>query len=105
MSQIVAGGYVALGLVWMVTYRDIPQWYVAILLFMAFKVLFKYEKCTLSYIEVKVRGVTKEEGFIYRFLAGFQGLRRSPMIFGALAIYTLAITITYFFALGKSLVI
>jgi len=104
-SKLAAGLYVALGGAWAVAYRDIPQWYVAILLFIAFKVAFRYEKCTLSYIEVKARGVPKEEGVLYNFLAGFQDLRGSPVLLGALAFYTAAVSFAYFAVLGKTLVV
>ena len=104
-SRIAAGLYVALGGAWAVVYRDIPQWYAAILLFIAFKVAFRYEKCTLSYIEVKARGVPKEEGVLYNFLAGFQDLRGSPLVLGALAFYTAAVSFAYFAVQGKRLIV
>jgi hypothetical protein len=104
-SKYAAAGFVALGGAWAVVFRDIPQWYIAILLFIAFKVVFKYEKCTLSYIEVKARGVKKEEGVLYNFLSGFQDIRGEPRLFYALAAYTAVVSVAYFVALGKSILI
>lgn len=104
-SKYAAAGFVALGGAWAVSFRDIPQWYIAILLFIAFKVIFKYEKCTLSYIEVKARGVKKEEGILYNFLSGFQDIRGEPVLFYALATYTAVVAIVYFLVLGKSVII
>ena len=60
------------------TLKKIPQWYISILLFMMFKMIFEYKKCTLSYIEVKLRGVPKREGYIYQLLEGFINLRYLP---------------------------
>ena len=99
------GIYVALGGAWAVARRDVPQWYMAILLYFSFKIAFKYEKCTLSYIEVKARGVPKEEGILYNFLAGFQDLRGSPLILGSLAAYTFVMAVAFFVVLGKRMVL
>jgi hypothetical protein len=104
-SKFAAAGFVAIGGVWAVSFRDIPQWYIAILLFIAFKVVFKYEKCTISYIEVKARGVKKEEGVLYNFLSGFQDIRGEPILFAALAAYTAVVSVVYFFVLGKRVLI
>ena len=37
-------------------------------LYILFRWLTDYRKCTISYIEIKVRGVKKEQGYLYRFL-------------------------------------
>lgn len=63
--------YIILGIHEIIRDRPLPNWYVGILLFMVFKILFTYEKCTLSYIECKVRGVKKEHGVINRVLQSF----------------------------------
>ena len=104
-SKYAAAGFVALGGFWAVSYRDIPQWYIAILLFIAFKVVFRYEKCTISYIEVKARGVKKEEGLLYNFLSGFQDIRGEPILFAVLAAYTAVVSVVYFIVLGKTVII
>lgn len=39
-----------------------------ICIFIFIKLLFDLRKCTVSYIECKVRGVKKEEGIVYNFL-------------------------------------
>lgn len=104
-SKFAAAGFVAVGAVLAAVRRDIPQWYVAILLFFAFKVVFRYEKCTLSYLEVKARGVRKEEGILYNFLVGFQDIRDFPVYFWALAAYTLVVAVAYFAVLGKRILI
>ena len=37
------------------------QSYVSLILFIGFKIIFNYQKCTISYIECKLRGVKKEK--------------------------------------------
>lgn len=45
-----------------------PNWFFAFTLFFLFKWLFNYRKCTISYIEIKLRGVKKEDGYLYKLL-------------------------------------
>lgn len=105
VSKIATGAYVGIGMVYMTLLEDIPQWYLAILLFIGFKVVFRYEKCTVSYIEVKVRGVRKEEGYLYNFLAGFQKLRDSRLVYYTLCGYVALVALVYFCVLGKTILI
>lgn len=63
--------YLLLGIHEIIRDRPLPNWYVGILLFMVFKILTKYDKCTISYIECKLRGVKKEQGYINRILQSF----------------------------------
>ena len=58
--------------------KEIDQNYITLLLFMMFKMIFNYDKCTISYMEVKLRGVRKDQGYLYRFLDGFIRLRDRP---------------------------
>ena len=37
-----------------------------------------YDKCTLSYIECKLRGVKKKDGYIYDFLHSIIELKHTP---------------------------
>jgi hypothetical protein len=105
LAKIVTAIYVCLGpLLYSVT-GDVPQWYIAILLFISFKVVFKYEKCTVSYIECKARGVKKEEGYIYNFLNSFHKLRDNKFLYFCLILYVALISIVYFCVLGKRMII
>ena len=63
--------YLLLGVHEIVRDRPLPNWYVGILLFMVFKIITRYDKCTISYIECKLRGVKKEQGYINRVLQSF----------------------------------
>ena len=53
----------------------IPLSYIKLLLFLTIKVLLDYNKCTISYLEVKLRGVKKEEGYLYDLLTSLNNLR------------------------------
>jgi hypothetical protein len=63
--------YILLGIHEIINDRPLPNWYVGIFIFMVFKIVAKYEKCTISYLECKLRGVRKEEGYINRLLQSF----------------------------------
>ena len=52
--------------------------YIAILGFIIFKMITLYDKCTISYIECKLRKVKKEEGYLNDFLDSIVKLRYTP---------------------------
>ena len=56
--------FLSYGLYYMIFNIAIPSSYLKLLLFMFLKIVFDYTKCTISYIEVKLRGVKKEEGYV-----------------------------------------
>ena len=84
---------------------DIPQWYIALLLFLAFKVIFQYHKCTLSYLECKARGVDRKQGYLNNILGSVQSLFHDPEMFRITLCFTIYISYVYFWVLGKSMII
>jgi len=60
---------------------DIPRNYIAILSYFLFKMITLYDKCTLSYIECKLRNVKKEDGYLNRFLHSIVDLRDTPHVY------------------------
>jgi hypothetical protein len=44
-------------------------------IYLLFKWITDYRKCTVSYMECKLRGVKKEQGYIYRYLEPIFNLR------------------------------
>lgn len=100
-AAAVAAAYVCVGTVMMAALDDIHQWYMALLFFMYFKVLFRYDKCTISYIECKARGVPKTEGYLYGFLDSFHRLREHPVICPSITAYVALMSYAYFVVLGK----
>lgn len=55
-----------------------PRWLYALTVYTLFKWIADYRKCTVSYIEVKLRGVAKEEGYLYNFLNALVDFRYHP---------------------------
>ena len=54
------------------------------MMFLSLKIIFYYKKCTISYLECKIRGVKKEEGYLYRLLEGIISVRHTihfPILF------------------------
>jgi hypothetical protein len=47
-------------------------------IYLLFKWVTNYRKCTASYLECKMRGVKKEQGYIYRYLNPIFDLRTNP---------------------------
>jgi hypothetical protein len=69
--------YLLLGIV-CVFHQTIPKNYIVIILYFLFKVLTGYDKCTVSYVECKLRNVKKEESYIYDFLHSIVQLKNTP---------------------------
>jgi hypothetical protein len=72
--------YILIGIYHMIKSKPLPAWYVAFIIYFAFKWITNYRKCTISYIECKLRGVKKEEGYLYNFLNEMTNLRYSQDI-------------------------
>lgn len=49
-----------------------------ICVFVLFKWTMDYHKCTISYMECKLRGVNKEEGYLYNFMEDLLSLNKKP---------------------------
>lgn len=67
--------FLSYGLYHMIINITIPTAYIKLLLFFFLKIIFDYNKCTISYIEVKLRRVKKEEGYLYNFLTSLNNIR------------------------------
>ena len=73
--HIIVKLFLSYGLYYMVLNIAIPASYIKLLLFLFMKIVFDYTKCTISYIEVKLRGVKKEEGYLYNLLTSLNNIR------------------------------
>jgi hypothetical protein len=60
--------YLFLGLFCIINNKKIPKYYLGILIFITFKWIFNYRKCTVSWLECYLRGVKKEEGYLNYYL-------------------------------------
>lgn len=67
--------FLSYGIYYMVLNLAIPTSYIKLLLFLFLKIVFDYTKCTISYIEVKLRGVKKEDGYLYNLLTSLNNIR------------------------------
>ena len=84
--------------------RALPQWYVVLQLFFVSKMLFDYDKCTLSYVECKlVRGVPRERGLVDSLVTAVVAAGRNPKYSPAVAAHTAATVAYYFVVQGSSI--
>ena len=67
--------YLIVGLLSIYFKKPLPRVYLGLLIFFVFKWIFNYRKCTFSRIECLVRGVKKEEGYLYNFLENMVDIR------------------------------
>jgi hypothetical protein len=91
--------YLFFGLILVFLNRKLPREYFALIIFFMFKMLFNYRKCTISYIECKLRNVKKEQGYLNSFIDSILNLRYTPHVY---LMYILsAIILYYHFVLKK----
>ena len=95
LTYIILVIYLSYGLYKILNQERIPHNYMIISLFMAFKIIVNYYKCTISYIECRMRGVKKEEGYLFNFLNNFIELRYSKY-FILLILYYIYLNYYYF---------
>lgn len=69
--------FVIYGLIQVVLNKELNQVYFGLVLFISIKIFFNYRKCTISYLECKLRNVKKEEGYLNQLLDGIIDLRYS----------------------------
>ena len=77
---------------------NIPRTYIGLLLFFLIKLLFNYRKCTISYIECKLRNVKKEQGYLNSFMDSIIDLRYTSHVY---IIYFISSIILYYYFIVK----
>ena len=77
MNYIYAYLYLLISFFYIFNGKIINKYYMGFLIFCFIRIIFNYRKCTLSYIEYKLRGVKKENGILYNFLNEITNLRYS----------------------------
>jgi len=64
--------------------KQIPMYYIAITGYFLFKMIFNYRKCTISYLECKMRKVDKSQGYLNNILDSIidqRGHSFSPVVY------------------------
>lgn len=77
MFKVIPYIYLAIGYYFVLNNYNLDQDYVALLMFFTLKIILYYKKCTISYLECKIRGVKKEQGYLYRLLDGIISVRHT----------------------------
>ena len=80
-----------------VVINSIPETYLMITMYLCFKWIFNYRKCTLSYYEVKLRGIKKEEGYLYRFLERLVDFRNNQLFIYPMLLFQIVIIFLYYY--------
>lgn len=66
--QTVIHLYLLFGITWICLGKTYPKWFVVLTMFFGFKWIFNYRKCTISYLECKIRGVKRKDGYLNNLL-------------------------------------
>ena len=73
--------YLFIGLLLILINISVPQIYLGILFFFTFKWIFNYRKCSISWLECKIRGVEKKDGYLNNFLDNIIDIRNTNNIY------------------------
>ena len=73
--------YLLFGLLLILINISVPQIYLGILVFFTFKWIFNYRKCSISWLECKIRGVEKKDGYLNNFLDNIIDIRNTNNIY------------------------
>lgn len=101
LTDLIIFAYVLYGVLHVFFNKPTQQWYIVLLYFIVLKMIFNYSKCTVSYVECKLRNVKKEDGYLYQFLDQFIALRYCPTRCSLILIYTTLFSFYYFCKGGK----
>lgn len=75
MELLITYLYLLIGIISILLKKTLDRTYIVLLAFMLFKFITDYRICTISYVECKVRGVKREEGYLNKFLDPIIDLR------------------------------
>ena len=81
--------------------KSLPRVYLGLLIFFTFKWIFNYRKCTIGYLEVKFRDVSKEQSIIYKYLNKCIDIRKSNLV---IILYFIAIIVIYEYSTRENIV-
>ena len=86
--------YLLIAILLIINDSDIDQNYIGLMIFFLLKSFFNYRKCTVSYLEVKARGVKKKYGYLYTLMDDILNIRNTNHI---TFIYFICSIILYYF--------
>ena len=86
--------YLFIAFLLMINDLNIDQNYIALMIFFLVKSIINYRKCTISYLEVKARGVKKKYGYLYTLMDDILNIRYTNHI---TFIYFICSIILYYF--------
>lgn len=62
-----------------IQHKNLNKITMTLCVFLLIKWLTDYRKCTLSYVECKIRGVKKESGWIYQLMENIYDINKIPL--------------------------
>lgn len=73
--ELIVITYNIIGLIFISLNYVIPNWFIVCGIYSLFKIITNYRKCTISYLECKIRGVKREFGYLNSLIDGITDLR------------------------------
>jgi len=79
--NIIIAVYLLIGVLYIFIDGGIPPNYSVIVVFCIMKAICNYKKCTISYLECKMRGVKRQDGILGSFLDYIVDLRNNDIVY------------------------
>ena len=97
--KIIVYLFLLIGITSVLLNKTLHKTYIGLLLFFLCKMIFNYRNCTLSYVECKLRGVKREQGYLNNFMDGIINLRETNE---CVLYYIYALLILYYHFIQKN---
>ena len=99
---ILVYSYLAIGIYCICNNYNIDQNYILLLLFFLLKSLFDYRKCTVSYLETKLRAVKKKDGYLFTLMDDILNIRNTEHI--GLIYIVCSVILYYYFGIKEDII-
>ena len=73
--------YLLVGVLYIISEGGVPHNYSVIIIFCILKAIFNYKKCTISYLECRIRNVKRQDGLLASLLDYIVDLRNHDISF------------------------
>ena len=94
--------YLSIGIYCIYKNYNIDQNYMIILIFFLLKSMFDYRKCTVSYLETKLRSVKKKDGYLFTLMDDILNIRNTEHI--GLIYIVCSVLLYYYFGIKEDII-
>ena len=99
---ILVYAYLSIGIYCICKNYNIDQNYMILLIIFLLKSMFDYRKCTVSYLETKLRSVKKKDGYLFKLMDDIMNIRNTEHI--GLIYIICSVILYYYFGIKEDII-